>query len=64
MGLRERFARIWGAVSERFWNLFDRFWGLREGHLDFWLIVSILGRFLVNFLLIFMILVDFGFIFC
>ena len=41
MGLRERFARIWGAVWERFWNLFDRFLELREGHLDFLLIFVI-----------------------
>ena len=45
MVLRERFARIWGAVWERFWNLFDGFWGLREGHLDFCLIFVILIAF-------------------
>ena len=33
MGLLERFAKIWGAVWDRFWNPFDCFLGLREDHL-------------------------------
>ena len=33
MGLLERFAKILGSVWDRFWNPFDCFLGLREGHL-------------------------------